>query len=553
MNRRAWHNTMAAVAAALLANAPLRTAATCVAARLTPGMHSDFTLQDREGSTRRYDIYVPSSYDAVSGGGDRPVPLVVDLHGLLAGKQDQESLSGFKTKADSVGFVVVYPNGKDQNASDPTDDNQRGWNAYNCCGPAHTAHLDDVGYLRDLVARVATQVNVDHRRIYITGISNGGSMTHRLACEAADLFAAAAAYSFDLALPDNSEQVSACAPSRPIAMSVFRGYREGNSVITSYCPSTIWSPTFPGAQAGLLAWAAVDGCSGSSDETVWSASTTQVACFPDSVDNVTQTYSDCAGGVTVKLTSWDAGHVTIYSAASGADKGWDDSLSQFVLPAVPDADGDGIADVDDNCPLVSNADQLDSDDDCRGDACPTANELCAAAPRSDCRSVTAPDASRLTLTVPADAAKKKLDWRWVKGAATSRADFGDPFNRTDYAVCVYDATGGVPALVLNAPLPHGALCGATYCWHSSATSYTFRDPSGGHGGLTKISLKSGDTGKAKFIVLGKGSGLAAPALPLHQDGHVIAQLVNSDGNCWSATFAAPAARNAAPQFKDSGN
>src|SRR5205823_12272074 len=114
--------------------------------------------------------YVPTSYDVVSGSGDRPVPLVVDLHGLFAGKEDQELLSGFRAKADAEGFVVVYPNGRDQNPTDPTDDAQRSWNAYNCCGPAYHGGVngyDDVGYIRDLVADVSTKVNVDHGRIYI--------------------------------------------------------------------------------------------------------------------------------------------------------------------------------------------------------------------------------------------------------------------------------------------------------------------------------------------------------------------------------------------------
>lgn len=294
---------------------------------------------------------------------------MLDLHGLNANKTFQRLLSGFAAKADTLGFVVAWPNGRDPVPGDPSSDNGRGWNAYNLGGVSYANGYDDVGHLRDVVADVARRVNVDRRRIFVTGISNGASMTHRLACEAADLFAAAAPFSMDLALPDVKQGIAACAPVRPIPIAIFRGYREGTNVVSSYCPG-IFSPTFPGAQAGLAAWAAVNGCSGSPSLTTWSASGTQAACFAASTDNVTQRYDDCAGGATVELTSWDAGHVSIYPFSGGATKAWDGTLSASALD-LPDADGDGIADVDDDCPLVANADQADSDADCRGDACPS--------------------------------------------------------------------------------------------------------------------------------------------------------------------------------------
>ena len=346
--------------------------ATCVASPPAEGLHAGLPLVDREGVTRQYDLYVPTSYDELSDGGSRPRPLVVDAHGWTASKETQQGLSGFMPKADLEGFVVAYPQGKGDS-----------WNAYNCCGEARNNGYDDVGFVRDLVADVASRVNVDHRRIYITGISNGGALTHRLACEAADLFAAAAPFSIDLALPDSAQGITSCDPVRPMPITIFRGYQEGNFVFTSYCPSTIWSPPFPGAQDGMDVWAAINGCSGSPTETVWSASGTQVACYAGSVNNVTQTYANCAGGVHVKLTSWNAGHVSIYANADGAAKAWDHTLSQFTLPGLPDADG--IADVDDNCPAVANPDQLDTNGDCLGDACavpPTATPTSTPPPTS---------------------------------------------------------------------------------------------------------------------------------------------------------------------------
>ncbi len=524
-----------------------RGGATCVPTPLAAGLHANYELVDREGSTRRYDLYLPAAYDAASAGGAKPLPLVVDLHGFTAGKEDQALVSGFRPKADAVGFIVAYPNGRDQNPADPTDNAMRGWNAYNCCGPAYNAGgYDDVGYIRDLVADVSAKVNVDHRRIYITGISNGGDMTHRLACEAADLFAAAAPFSFDLPLPDANQGITACTPSRPIPITIFRGYREGNSVISSYCPSTIWDPPFPGAQAGLAAWAQADGCTDVPALTVWSPSTTQVACFPPSTDNVTQTYSSC-GGVHVKLTSWDAGHATIYAFSDGANKAWDYTLGLFTLPGLPDADGDGVADVDDDCLDTPNADQTDADHDCRGDACESAPPLSGPTPLAGCREVTAAKKAALSMKANADPTKDRLSWRWAKGAATALADYGDPVGRTDYALCVYDETGGTPALATTAAIPHGGL------WKPIATQgFRYKDAARANAGIGRVILKSGAAGKAMIVVKGKGSALPLPALPLHDDAAVTTQLVSSDGPCWTGTFPAPASVNTATVFKDSG-
>jgi polyhydroxybutyrate depolymerase len=358
-----------ALSLATLLVAASQAPARCVAPAAVPGLATDLPVVDREGVTRRYDLYVPASYTAASGGGTKPVPMVLDLHGVYANKTDQRLLSGFAAQADAVGFVVAYPNGRDPDPGDPTVDTGRGWNAYNLGGISHENGYDDVGYLRDVVADVARRVHVDHRRIYVTGVSNGGGMTHRLACEAADLFAAAAPFSLDLALPDVAQGITTCAPSRPITVAIFRGYREGPNVISSYCPG-IFAPTFPGAQSGLAAWAAVNGCTGAPSLTTWGASGTQVGCFAGSTGNVTQRHDGCAGGVHVELTSWDAGHVTIYPFSGGAAKAWTGSFAPSAL-SLPDADADGIADADDNCPLVANADQADADADCRGDACPS--------------------------------------------------------------------------------------------------------------------------------------------------------------------------------------
>src|SRR5688572_12607315 len=157
---------------------------------LTPGDHTRSLVVG--GLTRTYLVHVPPSYT-----GATPVPLVVDIHGWTATAEIQRSLSGFLALSDARGFLVVYPQGVGN-----------AWNGGVCC----TSTPTDVEFIRALVANMHVEANVDAARVYATGLSNGGAMTHRLACEAADLFAAAA----PLAFPISLSPPSSCDPSRPI-------------------------------------------------------------------------------------------------------------------------------------------------------------------------------------------------------------------------------------------------------------------------------------------------------------------------------------------------
>ena len=130
------------------------------------------------GNARQYGVHVPTGYSAGT-----PVPALFCIHGL-----DQnpvmfclDSGVAWPTKADQEGFVVIMPNGY-----------MNSWNAGTCCGGAVSAGLDDVALMRAIFAEVGKHVNIDLRRVYATGLSNGGYMSYRLACEASDLFVAVA-------------------------------------------------------------------------------------------------------------------------------------------------------------------------------------------------------------------------------------------------------------------------------------------------------------------------------------------------------------------------
>jgi polyhydroxybutyrate depolymerase len=127
-------------------------------------------------------------------------------------------LTGLPAKADAAGFVLVGPEGSGTRQT---------WNAGNCCGAAVRDQVDDVGFIRSLVQALSAEVCVDPDRVFATGHSNGAMMSHRLACEAADLIAAIAPAAGGLENLDRSTdpptELFACNPTRPVPVMHLHG------------------------------------------------------------------------------------------------------------------------------------------------------------------------------------------------------------------------------------------------------------------------------------------------------------------------------------------
>jgi len=312
----------------LFTSAPLALAV-CTLSPIAPGDYT-FTIPF-DGHDRAYDLHVPATVD-----GMRPVPIVLDFHGFTSTKEAQAAGSGFYAKSDEQGFVVVHPQGY-----------VNSWNAGDfCCGSAQADNLDDVGLAIAIVAEVSAITNLHHGRVYATGHSNGGAMTHRLGCEASDVFAAIA----PVAYPIDKNPLTDCQPTRPIAVNHFHGY---DDEVVAYLGGPFSVPVID----SLAQWGTADGCTGGTTTT-----------WDDGLGNLCETYLTCAGAVEAQLCSMTGIHnLYINTVLDIADVGWD-FLYRFTLP-LPDRDSDGIPDQDDNCPSVPNPDQLDTDRDCVGDAC----------------------------------------------------------------------------------------------------------------------------------------------------------------------------------------
>lgn len=157
------------------------------------------------GRERTYSIFRPAPLDR-----RMPVPLVIVLHGGFGTGSQAEKSYHWDDEATAQGFVVAYPDGV-----------RRSWNAGGtCCGPAFKDNVDDVGFLDALIRAVSAAENIDRRRIYVTGISNGAAMAYRYACDGQEGVAAIGSVS--------GTMPGGCSNSRPVSVIEIHGLQDQN-------------------------------------------------------------------------------------------------------------------------------------------------------------------------------------------------------------------------------------------------------------------------------------------------------------------------------------
>lgn len=155
-----------------------------------------------DGRERTYRLYRPASVDLTD-----PVPLVVMLHGAAGNGQQAEESYGWTEQADRGRFVVAFPDGI-----------KRAWAASElCCGQPVRQGVNDVAFIEALVGTLTDRLPVDPARTYVSGISNGGLLAYRLACDT-DLFAAVGVVATTLA--------GECASPEPVSVLHIHGLRD---------------------------------------------------------------------------------------------------------------------------------------------------------------------------------------------------------------------------------------------------------------------------------------------------------------------------------------
>ncbi len=231
------------------------------------------------GRPRTYHLYVPAG---LSGA----VPVVLMLHGGFGDGNQAETSYGWDAQADRGRFVVVYPDGVN-----------RAWNVGGgCCGTPASTGLDDVAFITAVVGEVSRLVGADPARIYATGISNGGMLAYRLACDTG-LFAAIG--------PDSATLLGDCPDPGRISVIHIHGTADQNIPYDGGQGSGYAKINGPAVPALVATWRQVDGCATPTGTTTGSV-TTSIAPCPD--------------GRTVEL-------ITI----AGAGHQWPGSVSKPVL------------------------------------------------------------------------------------------------------------------------------------------------------------------------------------------------------------------------------
>jgi polyhydroxybutyrate depolymerase len=191
---------------------------------------------------RSFVLHVPRSVK-------QPAALVIVLHGGGGSANSAIAQTGFDAEADRRGFIVAYPEGTAR-----ANGRLHTWNAGACCGAAVERGMDDVGFIRAMVATIAAATPIDPKRIYVTGLSNGGMMAYRLACEASDLVAAIAPVSAVIV-------VAPCEPRFPVSVLHIHGTADRNVPIEGGVgEKSITRYPYPPVGRSIAFWAAYDDC-----------------------------------------------------------------------------------------------------------------------------------------------------------------------------------------------------------------------------------------------------------------------------------------------------
>lgn len=238
------------------------------------------------GHDRPYIVHTPPGYNT-----DLSHPVIIAMHGGGGNPEQFMHDSGLNDAADRAGMIVVYPSGY----PGAKLERLRTWNAGECCAGAKDAKSDDVGYIRAVLDDLPGYYNIDKRRIYATGHSNGGMMSYRLACEMADRFAAIA--------PSAGQDVTiSCTPSRAIPVLHIHGTEDRCA-------------TYNGGQCGGCFAAAVGGdpdamrwpCDSVPDSLAARAKLYGCTATPETVSSTApvtcQRWSGCRDNATVTLCS----------------------------------------------------------------------------------------------------------------------------------------------------------------------------------------------------------------------------------------------------------
>lgn len=243
-------------------------------------------LQELQVQGRQVLVHLPKAHDA-----GRPLPLVLAFHGGggHAAYMADDAKYGLQRKADEAGFIVAFPNGYSKLPAGKFAT----WNAGGCCGDARDRGSDDVGFARAVVEALKTRYRIDAGRVFATGMSNGGMLSHRLACEAADVFRAVASVA-------GTDATASCTPGRAISVLHIHARDDDHVLFNGGAGPGAFRDeskvmSFTSVPETISRWVQRDHCAAPPQRSV------------DKPAAYCETYSGCGGGVQVQLCVTETG------------------------------------------------------------------------------------------------------------------------------------------------------------------------------------------------------------------------------------------------------
>lgn len=259
-------NQTAAIPTATIASTATLVPTATAAPTIQPGdSERKLMVNDLE---RSYLLHIPPGLSS-----QQPVPVVFAFHGLSLTPSHMQRTAGLDDVADLANFLVVYPRGVGGS-----------WNTgEEGPGFAVAQNVDEPAFVRKMLSDLDTIANIDPKRIYAVGYSQGGALVYRLACDMSDTFAAIASVSGPM-------EYSTCKPTQAVSVIHVHGLAD-TLVPFSGGGGYDLSPV----EKGIDTWVELDNCTGSAKE-------------EDEINGITHiTYASCQAGTAVELYTIDSG------------------------------------------------------------------------------------------------------------------------------------------------------------------------------------------------------------------------------------------------------
>jgi polyhydroxybutyrate depolymerase len=244
-------------------------------------------------AARPYKTKIPSSYDPT-----KPTPLLIMFHGYASSAEKHEAYFQFAPVAEAQGFLYAYPDGVKDAVGN------QGWNATDACCFFTTPKPDDVAYVSAILDDMSARYNVDPKRIFLVGHSNGAFLSHRLGCELAPRIAAFVSMAGGV-----WNDPSQCTPTAPLSVVELHAT---DDPIVNYDGGAIFpsvTPLYPSAHATVATWATKNNCTTALTDT---GAPLDLVADVAGAETTVERYGGCNAGVSVEL--WTMNGIVATSA-----------------------------------------------------------------------------------------------------------------------------------------------------------------------------------------------------------------------------------------------